>query len=167
MFGHSQDCHPIVNVALSLIFSMSFFCKKRGFVSSRHNHIRNIMSILLKEVCKDVRVELQLQQLTGEYLQHSTTAGNEVRLDISICGFWKAGQIAFLDVRVSNPNVKWYANIELAKSYEVNEKEKKKYITNIFFRSSMEVSHLSARGWTQEILLTASRNDFQEKKIQL
>ena len=120
MVGHSQDYHPIVNVALSLIFSMSFFCKKRGFVSSR--------------------------QLTGEYLQHSTAAGNEVRLDISVCGFWKAGRIAFLDVRVSNPNVKRYANIELAKSYEVNEKEKKKYITNAFFRSSMEVLHLSARG---------------------
>ena len=35
-------------------------CKKRGFVSLRHNHIRNITSILLKEVCKDVRVEPQL-----------------------------------------------------------------------------------------------------------
>ena len=43
-------------------------CKKGGFVSLRHNHIRNITSILLKEVCKDVRVEPQLQQLTGEYL---------------------------------------------------------------------------------------------------
>ena len=38
------------------------------------------MSMLLKEVCKDVCVEPQLQQLTGEYLLHSTAAGNEVRL---------------------------------------------------------------------------------------
>ena len=91
-----------------------------------HNHIRNITSILLKEVCKDVRVEPQLQQLTGEYLQHSTAAGNEVRLDISARGFWQAGQMAFLDVRVFNPNAKRYANIELSKAYEINEKEKKK-----------------------------------------
>ena len=67
------------------------------------NHIRNTTSILLKDVCKDVRVEPQLQQLTGEYLQHSTAAGDEVRLDISAFGFWRAGQIAFLVARVFNP----------------------------------------------------------------
>ena len=101
-------------------------CKKGVFVSLRHNHIRKITSMLLKEVCKDVRVEPQLQQITGEYLQHSTAAGNEVRLDISARGFWQAGQMAFLDVRVFNPNAKRYANIELSKAYEINEKEKKK-----------------------------------------
>ena len=88
-----------------------------------------------------MRVEPQLQQLTGEYLQHSTVAGNEVRLDISARGFWRAGQMAFLDVRVFNPNAKRYADIELSKAYEINEKEKEN-ITNAFFRSSMEVSHL-------------------------
>ena len=31
--------------------------------------LRNITGILLNEICKDVRVELQLQQLTGETLQ--------------------------------------------------------------------------------------------------
>ena len=102
------------------------FLQKGGFVSLQHNHIRNITSILLKEFCKDVHVELQLQQITGEYLQHSAAAGNEVRLDISACGFWQAGEMAFLDVRVFNPNAKRYANIELSKAYEINEKEKKK-----------------------------------------
>ena len=63
-------------------------CKQRDFVSLRHIHIRTITSILLKEVFKDVRVEPQLHQLTGEYLQHSTVAGNELRLDISARGFW-------------------------------------------------------------------------------
>ena len=63
-------------------------CQMGCFVSLRYNHIRNITSILLKEVCKDVRVEPQLQQLRGEYLQHSTAAGNEVRLDISARAFW-------------------------------------------------------------------------------
>ena len=43
-------------------------CKKGGFVSLRHNHIRNITVTLLTEVCKDVRVKLLLQQLTGESL---------------------------------------------------------------------------------------------------
>ena len=79
--------------------------------------------MLLKEVCKDGRVEPQLQQLTGEYLQHSTAAGNEVRLDISARGFWQAGQMVFLDVRVFNPNAKRYENIELSKAYEIKEEE--------------------------------------------
>ena len=73
-----------------------------------------------------MRVEPQLQQITVEYLEHSTAAGNEVILDISARGFWQGGQMAFLDARVFNPNAKRYANIELSKTYEINEKEKKK-----------------------------------------
>ena len=46
------------------------------------------MLILLKEVCKDLPVEPQLQQLKGEYLQYQTIAGNEARLDISTRGLW-------------------------------------------------------------------------------
>ena len=71
-------------------------------------------------------MEPQLQQITREYLQHSTAAGNEVRLDIIAHGLLKAGQMTFVDVRVFNPNAKRYANIELSKAYEINEKEKKK-----------------------------------------
>ena len=81
-------------------------CKKGGFVSLRHNHIINITLMLLKKVCKDVRVELQLPQLAVEYLQNSTAGVNKVRLDISARVFWQAGKMAFLDVRVFNPNAK-------------------------------------------------------------
>ena len=31
-------------------------CPKRGFVTLRHNHIRNMTANLLTDVCKDVRV---------------------------------------------------------------------------------------------------------------
>ena len=79
-------------------------------------------------------MELQLQQLTGEYLQHSTAADNGVRLDISAGGFWQEGQMAFLDIRVLNPNAKRYANIELSKAYEINEKEKKKTYNEIILQ---------------------------------
>ena len=34
--------------------------------------------------------------------------------------------MAFLDVRVFNPNAKRYANIETFKAYEINKKEKKR-----------------------------------------
>ena len=99
--------------------------KKGGFVSLRHNFVRDITSSLLSEVCKDVRVEPQLQPLTGESFATSTATGNEVRLDVCARGFWQAGQMAFFDVRVFNPNARRYAEQELSKTYQLNEKEKK------------------------------------------
>ena len=133
---------------------MSFLEKRGGFVSLRHNHIRSITSILLKEVCKDVRVEPQLQQITGEYIQHSTAAGNEVRHDISAREFWQTGQMAFLDVRFLNPNAKQYANIELSKAYQINEKEKKKTynerILQVEHRSFTPLVMSTTRGMSRE-----------------
>ena len=100
--------------------------KKGGFVSLRHNLVRNITSSLLSEVCKDVQVEPQLQPLTGESFVPSTPTGNKVRLDVCFRGFWQAGQMAFFDVRVFNPNARRYAKQELSKTYQLNEKEKKR-----------------------------------------
>lgn len=56
--------------------------KKGGFISIPHNQIQNITARLLKEMCKDIRVEPQLQELTSETLQPATLTGKEVRLDI-------------------------------------------------------------------------------------
>ena len=99
--------------------------KKGGFVSLRHNLVRNITSSLFSEVCKDVRVESQLQPLSGEPFAPSIATGNKVRLDVYACGFWQVVQMTFLDVRVFNPNVRRYAKQELSKTYQLNEKEKK------------------------------------------
>ena len=84
--------------------------------------MRTITSSLLSEVCKDVRVELQLQPLTGESFATSTATGNEVRLDVCARGFWQAGQMTFFDVKVFNPNTRRYAKQELLKTYQHNEK---------------------------------------------
>ena len=100
--------------------------KKGCFISLCHNHLRNITATLLKEVCEDIRVEPQLQQLIGEILHPSTINGNEARLDICARGFWQAVQMVFFAVRVFNPTAKRYVNQEISKTYEVNEKEKKK-----------------------------------------
>ena len=53
-------------------------------------------------MCKDICVELQLQQLTSETLLSSTLTGTEVRLDICARGFWQTGQMVFLNVRIFN-----------------------------------------------------------------
>ena len=75
----------------------SLSCKKGGFISIRHNNIRNITASLLKEVCKDIRIEPSLQPLTGEGFNEKTAnISDEVRCDVSVRGFWCAGQVAFL-----------------------------------------------------------------------
>ena len=100
-------------------------CKKGGFVSLRDKFSRDITSSLLSEVCNNVQVEPQLQPLTGESFAPSAATGNEVRLEAYARGFWEAGQMAFFDVRVFNPNARRYAKQELSKTYQLNEKEKK------------------------------------------
>ena len=99
-------------------------CKKGDFVSLRHNFVREITLSLVIEVCKDVRVEPQLQTLTSKFFASSTATRNEVRLDVCARGFWQAGQMAFFDVRVFNPNARRYAKQELSKTYQLNVKER-------------------------------------------
>ena len=110
---------------MGAVYALS--CKKGGFISIRHNNILNVTATLLKEVCKDVRIEPSLQPLTDEEFQEATAIlTDEARCDVSARGFWSAGQVPFLDIRVFNPNANIYANQNLSRAYESNEKEKKK-----------------------------------------
>ena len=102
-------------------------CKKGGFISLRHNQIRDLTANLLKTICHDVLIEPTLQQLTGESL-HERTANitDDACLDIAARGFWISGQRAFFDIRVFNPMARQYESQELNKAYEINEREKKR-----------------------------------------
>ena len=82
-----------------------------------------------------MRVEPQLQQLTGEYLQHSTASGNEVRLDISARGFWQTGQMASQTLNAMQMQ-------NSPKLMKATKKRKREHITNAFFRLSTKVPHL-------------------------
>ena len=74
-----------------------------------------------------MRLEPRLQPMTGEELcERLAITTNEARCDISARDFWPARQVALLDVRVFNPNANRYVNQSLKKSYEINEKEKKR-----------------------------------------
>ena len=127
-YGHQLSRLPercACGAAFDLQHALS--CKKGGFVTQRHNSIRDTTARLLTEVCKDVRVEPLLHPLTGETLQERTAnTSEEARLDISARGFWTSGQKAFFDVRVFNPTASRYGQMSTAKMYEVNEKEKKR-----------------------------------------
>ena len=112
---------------IKFLLQHALSCKKGGFVSIRHNSIRDVTAKHLREVCRDMRLEPPLQPLTGEELfERSAVTTDEARCDVSARGFWSAGQVAFLEVRVFNPNTKRYVNLSLKKTYEINEKGKKR-----------------------------------------
>ena len=107
--------------------SHAFSCKKGGFVSQRHNELRDLTGELLEEVCNDVCIEPVLGELTGETLALRTAnSSDEARLDISARGVWTKGQRAFFDVRVFDPLAQSYNGQTLDQAYHLNEEEKKR-----------------------------------------
>ena len=78
-------------------------CKKGGYVHIRHDTVRDTVCEVLKEVCKDVRVEPQLLPVTGEVLPPGTNVADGARSDVSAVGLWQPLDRAFLDIRVFNP----------------------------------------------------------------
>ena len=117
------DC--VCGVKFSVQHAMS--CKKGGFVTLRHNGLRDVTASYLTEVCKDVKVEPILTTLTGEQFEERTAnSAQDARLDISARGFCISGQRAFLDIRVFELNAQRYRNSNLQKCYSKNEDEKNK-----------------------------------------
>lgn len=102
-------------------------CKMGGFVTRRHNDIRDLTSKLLKDVCHDVQLEPNLLPLTGERFDlKSVKTGDDYRPDIRARDFWINGQQAFFDVRVFDPTASRYSNQTLQQSFISNENEKKR-----------------------------------------
>ena len=91
-------------------------CKKGGFVSIRHDSLRNFEANLLKKVCNDVEIEPKLQPVNND----------EARLDIRARGFWRPGQSAFFDVRLTNTNAQSQVNTPIESIYKKHENEKKR-----------------------------------------
>ena len=90
-------------------------CKKGGFVSIRHDNVRDFEANLLKKVCNDVEIEPALQPIDND----------EARLDIRARDFWRPGQSAYFDVRLTNTNSKPQVNITNDKIYKKHENENK------------------------------------------
>ena len=76
-------------------------CHKGGYTICRHNKVRDLTEVLLREVCPNTSIEPPLQPLSGESFEYGTSScEDEVRLDIKANGFLRAGQEALFDVRV-------------------------------------------------------------------
>ena len=89
-------------------------CKKGGFVSIRNNNVRDFEASLLEKVCANVQIEPPLQPVNED----------PARVDIRARGFWRKGQTAYFDVRITNPNAESQKTQSLPKIYEKHEKEK-------------------------------------------
>ena len=105
----------------------SLTCKKGGFVSMRHNQIRDLEANLMSEVCKDVQKEPQLLPLSGEaFERRSTNIAAEARLDISARGIWNTVDKTFFDVRIFHPGAQSNKAVTIDAAFEKHETEKKR-----------------------------------------
>ena len=106
-------------------------CKCGGYINIRHNTVRDTFAELLKEVCKDVKVEPHLLPVTGEVLPTSANDEDGARSDVSAIGLWQPLNRAFLDIVVFNPHApsnaaknldRMYINYEQIKKRKYNER---------------------------------------------
>ena len=61
-------------------------CKTGGFITFRHNRVRDFETQLLTEICNDVEIEPPLQRLEGEIINGLT--GVNAIPDVRARGFW-------------------------------------------------------------------------------
>ena len=101
-------------------------CKKGGFVSIRHNTIRDTAAHLLEKVCHGVRVEPPLLNVGSRQLQPGSNICDGARLDVSARGFWSPLDKAFFDIRVLHPSAASNQTRTLSQMYERHEREKKR-----------------------------------------
>ena len=103
----------------------SLTCKKGGFVTIRHNDLRDLTAKILSEVCYDIEIELRLVPLSGEDLSNRTAnRSNEARRNVRASGFWERGQQAFFDLRMFDPNSCRYLNKSLQHCHEKGKRRK-------------------------------------------
>ena len=95
----------------------------------RHSSIRDLEANMLREVCKDVKVEPELLPIGNSETQSSNRA-DKARLDVSAVGVWSSMERTFLDVRVFHPNSPSYVNTSPQQLYTRHEKEKKRDYNN-------------------------------------
>ena len=102
----------------------TLICPKGGYVSLRHNALRNTEAMLMEDVCQDVQLEPPLLATVEE--QHSSSNNSDkARLDISARGIFGLNERTFFDVRVTHPNADTYKDMSLEQVYHIHESSKK------------------------------------------
>ena len=80
-------------------------CMRGGYISLRHNEVRDLLAELLSETCHNVATEPELQPLTVASQSSATNTSDCARLDIQASGFWGGSRFetAFLMFRFLIP----------------------------------------------------------------
>jgi hypothetical protein len=91
----------------------------------RHNKIRDLEASILKDICKDVKIEPELLPIGARSIA-STNVSEKARLDVSAVGVWSPMERTFLDVRIVHPNAPSHMGKDINKIYKQNEDEKKR-----------------------------------------
>jgi len=100
-------------------------CALGGYVIMRHNKIRDLEASILKDICKDVKIEPELLPIGARSIA-STNTSEKARLDVSAVGIWSLMERTFLDVRIVHPNAPSHMGKDIDKIYKQNEDEKKR-----------------------------------------
>ena len=123
-YGWTTSTHCACGAAF--VVDHMFSCPRGGFPSLRHNEIRDLTARLLTEVCNDVQIEPELQEITTETLSGrsaNTTIG--ARLDVAVSGLWGGRrERTLMDVRVFNPFAPSNSNTTLDQCFRKHEREK-------------------------------------------
>jgi hypothetical protein len=104
-------------------------CKTGGFVHIRHDSLRDLNAKLLGKVHKDVEKEPSLIPINNSHSTDNSNGNNTsdgARVDIRARGFWRNGQSAFFDVRVTNPFSASAIKTPISKIFDNHEREKKR-----------------------------------------
>ena len=105
----------------------SLSCKLGGYVIFRHNRIRDITADILKEVCKDVKIEPELIPVASDFHRAiSENVQDKARLDVSCVGLWSPLERIFLDIRIFHPGAPSYKKKSMSSLYNRHEREKKR-----------------------------------------
>ena len=102
-------------------------CKKGGFINARHNNVRDLEAHMMKRICNDVEIEPPLQPVNNPTnFGKSAITKKDARHDIRTRGFWRPGQNAFFDVRITNAECNSQASASVKSVLRKHETEKKR-----------------------------------------
>ena len=101
-------------------------CKLGGYVSMRHNSVRDTIAFFLREAkCRDVKVEPGMIPVNATHYKRSTITQDDARLDVSAVGVYSLFERSFFDIRVTHPNCASNEFKDLEQIYSEQVKAKK------------------------------------------
>ena len=122
-----KDCPKVCACGQDNSVNHALICKLGGYVSMRHNWLRDTFVRLMKSAkCSDVQTEPGLLPVNNYHLPSGTLLGDQARLDISARSVWNVLERAFFDVRVFHAHAPTNASKPVPAMYISHENEKKR-----------------------------------------